>query len=180
MRICSTRSTRSSITKSAKRVLLVLCYLATWAVVPLVAVWRAGTDPPAMALFLSVQTGNLAAIDEALRDGVHVDSRDVTGITPLMAAARAGHIDVMRKLLVSGASIDVCVPVFGTPLMVAATNRQHDVMRELVERGANVDAVNPTGQTALWIARTGGDEEAVRILTEAGAIAEGHCTAPDD
>ena len=178
MRLRNTRSTRS-ITKRAKPVLLVFGYLVTWTIVPLVALWPAGDPhPQTTAMFLAVQRGDLAAIDETLRGGVDVDSHDDTGITLLMAAARAGHIDAVRKLLAAGARIDTCAPTFGTPLMVATISGRHDVMRELVDRGANVDAVSPTGQTALWYARICGDEEAARILIAGGAVAEGRSAVP--
>ena len=179
MRIRSTRSTRSSITHSAKRLLLAFGYLAAWATVPLVAIWPAGDPhPQTTAMFLAAQQGTVAAIDEILRGGQDVDSPDETGITPLMEAARSGRIDAVRKLLAAGASIDACSPVVGTPLMVAVVSGQHDIMRELIPRGADVDAANLTGQTALWCARLGGDEEAVRILIAGGALAEGRSAVP--
>ena len=180
MRIC-TRSTRSSITKSAGRILLVFGHLAACGMVPLVAMWPAGDPNPQMTeMFLAVRGGNVAAMDAILRRGLDVDCCDETGITPLMAAARAGQVDAVRKILAAGARIDACAPVFGTPLMVAVVSGRHDIMRELIERGADVDAANLTGQTALWSARLGGDEEAVRILIAGGACAEGDSTAPSE
>jgi ankyrin repeat protein len=181
MRIPSSRSTRSSITESAKRVLLFVCYLAAWVMVPLLAIWPAGDPhPEATAMFLAAQSGNVPAMNKILRGGLDVDCCDEMGTTPLMIAARIGHLGAVRKLLAAGASIDACAPVYGTPLMAAVMNGHHDVMRELIERGANVDAVNPTGQTALWHARSCSDEEAVRILIAAGAVAEGHSTVPSE
>ena len=143
MKTRSTQSTRSSFSKSAERVLLVVGYLAAWATVPLVAIWPAGDPhPQTTAMIQAAQQGNVAAMDTVLRGGLDVDSRDDTGITPLMAAARTGHIDAVRKLLAAGARIDACAPASGTPLMAATNSGHHDVMRELIKRGANVDAIN--------------------------------------
>ena len=179
MRNCCTRSTRSSITKSARRILLFFGYVAACVTVPLVAIWPAGDPhPQTTEMFLAVRQGDVAAMDTILRDGLDVDCCEETGMTPLMAAARAGHLGAVRRLLDAGASIDACAAVWGTPLMLAATSGYHDVMRELIEDGADVNAANRTGQTPLWCARNYGDDEMVRMLTCAGAVAEGHCTAP--
>ena len=181
MRIRGTQSTRSGIAGSAKRILLGFGYLVACATVPLVAIWPAGDPhPQTTAMILAADQGNVAAIDEILRDGLDVEARDDTGTTPLMAAARSGRIDAVRKLLAAGARIDACNPVTGTALMAATHSGYHDVMRELITRGANVDAASPTGQTALWWARIGGDEGAVRILIAAGARAEGPAAVLSD
>ena len=160
---------RNSIAQSAEAVRLIFCHLVIWAMGPLLVLWLAGGTRPT-PLFVAAEEGDLAGIEEALRRGEDVDSRDRLGITPLIAAARCGELEAVRKLLAAGAQIDACADVFGTALMFAVIHGQHDVMRELVRHGADVDAVNPTGQTALWYARTGSNEEAVRILI-AGGIA---------
>ena len=179
MRTPSTRSTRSGITESAKRILLFFGYLAACATVPLVAIWPAGDPhPQTTAMIMAAHQGNVAAMDEILGRGLDVDSRDECGITPLMAAARTGHIGAVRKLLAAGARIDACAPVTGTPLMAATIGGNHDVMRELIERGANVDAANQTGQTALWWARVRDDKEAVWVLLAGAARAEGRAAVP--
>ena len=100
----STRSVRSSMTRSAERVRLVFCHLVIWALVPLLLLWPAGNPHHQnLALHLAAERGDLAAIDEALRGGLHVDSLDGIGVTPLMDAARTGQLDAVRKLLAAGA-----------------------------------------------------------------------------
>jgi ankyrin repeat protein len=167
-----TRSMRGGMTRSAECVRCVFCHLVILAMVPLLMLWPA-RNPLPPAVFLAAEKGDLAAIDEALRRGEDVDSRDRVGATALMAAARGGRLDAVRKLLAAGAQIEACDDIWGRPLMVAVVHGQHEVMRELIKRGADVDAVSPTGQTALWYGRMGSDEKAVRILIAGGASAEG-------
>jgi ankyrin repeat protein len=181
MRIYSARSTRSGLRESAERIVLVFCYFAAWAVVPLMAFWPPGdSDPQATAMFQAAQRGNVAAIEKILRGGLDVNCRDETGITPLMAAARAGQLDAVLQLLDAGGSVNASANVSGTPLMMATASGQHAVMRELINHAADVNAVSSTGQTALWFARSSGDAATVRILTAAGAVAEGRCSMPGE
>ena len=170
----STRSVRSSMTESAERVLLVFCYLVTWALCRWWRLWPAGDPhPQTTAMILAAERGDLAAIDETLRGGLDVDSRDAVrrhaahGRRPHRPDRRGTQAPRRRRQ----------DRRLRRRIRNAADGRRrhgdHDVMRELVERGANVDAVNPTGQTALWYARMGGDEEAVRILIAGSACTEG-------
>jgi hypothetical protein len=109
MRLHDNRSMRSSSSSSssterAKRALLFFGYATAWAVVPLVAIWLPGDpDPQSTAMILAAHQGNVPAMEEALRGGLDVDSCDDTGITPLIAAARTGHVNAIRRLLAAGA-----------------------------------------------------------------------------
>jgi hypothetical protein len=100
-----THSTRSHsiLTKCAGRILFGCFYFVACAIVPLAALWPANdSHPQTRAMFLAAQDGNVAAIDKILRGGLDVDCCDETGITPLMAAARAGKVGAVRKLLAAG------------------------------------------------------------------------------
>jgi uncharacterized protein len=169
----------NSIGQCTRRALFCCYYIVACVITPLVALWPQGDPhPQTTAMIWAAQRGDVPSMDEILRGGVNVDSRDDAGITPLMAAARGGQLDAVRKLLAAGATIDMCATVHGTALMLAVTCGHHEIMRELIARGADVNSVTPTGQTALWYARLSEDHEAVRILTAAGAVAEGRAAAP--
>ncbi len=75
------------------------------------------------------------------------------GVTPLIAAARAGHADVVGVLLAAGAKVNVADTRGRTPLMAAVDAGDEESARLLLARDADVHAVDGAGRTALDIAR---------------------------
>jgi hypothetical protein len=73
-------------------------------------------------------------------------------MTPLMYAAREGHLDVVRQLIEDGAQVDAVDMNDITPLMLAISNNHVDTARYLIDHGANVRAVDWYGRTPLWLA----------------------------
>jgi uncharacterized protein len=83
--------------------------------------------------------------------------------TPLLYAAREGHVDVTRVLLDAGARIEQADADGVTPLLAAVLNEHAELATLLIERGANVNASDWYGQTPLFCAVD------VRDLDVAGA-----------
>jgi ankyrin repeat protein len=75
------------------------------------------------------------------------------GITPLLFAARQGHIDAVKTLLDAGADINQRSKGDNTtPLLMALINGHFDLAKMLVERGADVRASSDNGVTPLYAA----------------------------
>jgi ankyrin repeat protein len=70
-------------------------------------------------------------------------------MTPLMYAAREGHIESARLLLDAGANINEVDQNDIGPLLMAISNNRIDMARFLVERGANIHAADWYGRTPL-------------------------------
>jgi len=73
------------------------------------------------------------------------------GLTPLLHAARQGHVEASLALLEGGA--DINQPSAGdrtTPLLMAAINGQFDLALILLERGANPNLASTAGTTPLF------------------------------
>jgi glucose/arabinose dehydrogenase len=87
----------------------------------------------------------------------------------LLAAAAAGHLELVRAILDRGASPDATDERGHTALMLAADGGHRDVAQALLDRGAAVDARTPAGNTALMAAAFRGRLEVVRLLLERGA-----------
>jgi ankyrin repeat protein len=73
------------------------------------------------------------------------------GLTPLLFAARQGHIDAATALIEAGA--DVNEPSKGdktSPLLMAIINGHFDLAKVLIDRGADVKAAASNGATPLY------------------------------
>lgn len=73
-------------------------------------------------------------------------------LTPLMYAAREGHIEVAKLLLESGSAVDETDKNGITPLFMAISNDRVDMARFLIERRANINAKDWYGRTPLFAA----------------------------
>jgi ankyrin repeat protein len=79
--------------------------------------------------------------------GVVLDTADYRGFTPLVAAAVAGHLDVVRLLLQRGVRSDL-----GEALIQAALAGRLEIVQALVGAGAPVEGHGLYGVTALMCA----------------------------
>jgi uncharacterized protein len=105
-------------------------------------------------------------------------------LTPLVYAARAGHIEVARVLLEAGADVNQVTRYGWSPLLAATQNRNYQLAKFLIENGADVNIANKGGWTPLYLATDnrnleGGDYptrspdmdhlEYIELLLESGA-----------
>jgi hypothetical protein len=133
--------------------------------------WQANATPDdKLALFDAAHRGDVPALEQAVARGMPVDAIErATGMTPLMWAARGGHIDAARWLLAHGADVDACSP-YGPALVHAATSDGSTPMiRFLLEHGADPNCHAMRGRTALVCAAEFGNAESVKLLIRAGA-----------
>ena len=74
------------------------------------------------------------------------------GLTPLLHAARQGHVEAAVALLEGGADIDQGSANDGTtPLLMTAINGQFDLALVLIGRGADVNRASLLNEaTPLW------------------------------
>ena len=98
-------------------------------------------------------------------------------VTPLIIAARNGHLNSVKILLGYGADIEARgtlkigneVIEGCTPLWAAASFGRLDVVKLLIEQNADVDGRTSTGSTPLRTAAINGHLDVVRCLVESGA-----------
>ena len=75
------------------------------------------------------------------------------GMTPLLMAARQGHLDAVEALLHSGADVNQVSGGDGTsPLLIATINGQFDLAMVLLARGADPALAAESGVTPLYAA----------------------------
>lgn len=117
------------------------------------------------------QTGDvlqLAArigLNKALPDGRH------PGMTPLMAAAERGRVEVVKLLVEKRASLEITDPSGWTALMHAVQGQRPDAVSLLLESSAAVNAVAKAdgGVTPLMLAAGAARPELCDALLAAGA-----------
>lgn len=117
------------------------------------------------ALFVAAATGysqqnihgaavdvNLADTELYLQKGADVNARNKDGLTPLIAAADKGHLEVVKFLVEKGADVNAKDNNGRTPLIAAAPLGYLEMVKFLVDKGADVNAKNNNGITPLKVA----------------------------
>lgn len=74
----------------------------------------------------AVELGATEVIEAILEKGVPVDQRYVTGMTPLMVAARDGKLDALKQLISKGADVHAAMDDGTTVLFLAQFNAHPD------------------------------------------------------
>jgi ankyrin repeat protein len=112
------------------------------------------------------------------------DTMLTTGTTPLLRAAKAGDVEVIRLLLAKGADPKLATRAGINPAMAAAglgtkeedTTGRHKTEADAIESiklllaaGTDINAANSQGQTALHGAAEKGSDQVVKFLAENGA-----------
>lgn len=84
--------------------------------------------------------------------------------TPLMEAASAGHVDIIRLLISHGADVNAQSSTGNTPLMYACAGGHVAAVKELLTHGANVEDHNENGHTPLMEAASAGHVEVAKVF----------------
>jgi ankyrin repeat protein len=129
-----------------------------------------GTTP---ALVAAAVGGRKAMTELLLARGADPNSKVPNYGTPLMAAVRASHIEVVRVLLDHGALPNEGIPTNETALHIASTKGNVDLARLLLDKGADVNLVsegtvspNELTGTPLMAAVRGRHLDVVKLLLD--------------
>jgi ankyrin repeat protein len=120
-------------------------------------------------LYYAAQRGNVEIVKLLLKSGADPERYRIDGApTPLLAACREGHLDVVKILSPPGT---ILPPVSGdiNILMEAAANGHASVVEYLLGQGMFVNAQRSSGMSALHLAAWRGYLSTVRVLLLAGA-----------
>ncbi len=115
----------------------------------------------------AVSTGSLHRLQLLHLAGAKVDDH-VNGSAPLVLAAGAGRLDIVRYLLDEGADVNARERQGNTALTEATYYGHVAIMKELLLRGADVNAVTANG-TAFDIAFSRNDSALMDLLKHYGA-----------
>ncbi len=113
--------------------------------------------------------GDVARIQQLVRQGVPVDATVWGDGTALISAAANGQLAAVDALLALGAQPDLASRGDGNPLIAAAARGRLPVVQRLVAAGADVNRHVPLDETPLINAARSGDVATVAFLVERGA-----------
>ncbi|XP_050507031.1 ankyrin repeat domain-containing protein 17-like isoform X3 [Diabrotica virgifera virgifera] len=121
-------------------------------------------------LSLACSAGYFELAQVLLAMHANVEDRGIKGeCTPLMEAASAGHLDIVRLLVAHGADVNAQSTSGNTPLMYGCAGGHTEVVKFLLENGANVEDHNENGHTPLMEAASAGHVGLAKILLSHGA-----------
>lgn len=127
------------------------------------------------ALHVAVHEGHIEVVRTLMATAMEqvkamVNHTNSAGLTPLCAAVRAKHADLIPLLLSLGALVNARTPDLRTPLHFAAESEQNlPMLPTLLTAGANVNAADGTGDTPLIAAVSSGSLKLVQVLLGTGA-----------
>ena len=125
-----------------------------------------GDENKAKAIYIRYR---VAELRHKRKDRQAMDARDKDGRTPLLLAAIAGELDVVKVLVDNGADVNARDNVGTMPLMWAAFMGELEVIKFLMDKGADVNAKDKDGRTPLIFAKSEGHPDVVKFLKQHGA-----------
>jgi Ankyrin repeats (3 copies) len=126
--------------------------------------------PEAVPLYYAARLGFCDLVEHLIAEHPeHVNARGGDEMTPMHAAASAGHANILSLLTEHGADVNGRGVRDGTPLHRASANAKLEVGQFLLDHGANIDARGDVDDTALICAAFRGRVEFARMLLERGA-----------
>ena len=127
----------------------------------------------------AARDGNLSEVEQFLNRGANPNvatlvaygpkDREISGGTPLMAAASNGHVEIVRALLRRGARVNDTDIRGWTALVCAAENGHATICKLLLDAHADPNIRTRQSGTVLMVAALKGHLEIVRLLLEKGA-----------
>lgn len=122
-------------------------------------------------LQLAIDGGREEEVAACAKSVELINAKLPSGHSPLIVAAKKGHVEIARLLINAGAKIDE--KVMATPLAIAANYGHVDMVELLIKHGAKIDDHETTlSRTPLHNAVHRGHKAVVELLLKCGADIE--------
>ena len=118
---------------------------------------------------LKVLEGDIRNSTHLVERGMDVNVQSDNGMTALMIASEAGHVELIEMLYWTGADVNIQNSVGDTALILATIKGQTDCVEELLKFRADANIRGNDGLTALMYAAMGGNITCLGMLLDSGA-----------
>ena len=124
----------------------------------------------------STYLGEELKVRNYLFDGIDVNTRSESLLTPLHIAAQKNHKEICNLLIDNGADLYAVDSHGNNALHIAAKSGRSEIVKLLLSRGMDVDVINRTGKTPLYFSVKYNHIESTDVLFSNGA----NITTDDD
>ena len=153
---------------------MILSRVVVWIVVSCAMPANAASD-----IWRAAYQGELESVKQYIHQGVAVDAHENKNrATPLLLAARRGHIAIVEFLLSKGADPQFANKDGMTALMAASAAGNTDIVKVLVRHRASVSVADNEAFTALTHAASAGHDDVCALLIDNGAPVDGADRGP--
>lgn len=125
------------------------------------------------SLWRAVDSGDSDTVNLLIKAHEHlIKCADAQGNTPIIRAAKLGHLHLVVRLLDTGASVNEINRDGFSPLLAAALNGHEPLVQLLLDRGTDIEQRCKASYTALHCACFRGHLSTVKLLVERNANME--------
>ncbi|KAJ8320154.1 hypothetical protein KUTeg_001741 [Tegillarca granosa] len=110
------------------------------------------TTRPRKSLISLVVGGDLALVEDFVKENPKAIDVEENGVTALQVACQKGHENIVKCLIKANANIDKTDKEGNTPLHICVENHKARVAKMLIENKAKLDVKNQNGMTPLHLA----------------------------
>jgi len=122
-----------------------------------------------VSLHDAARRGDLQKVQEFLKDGKDVNSKDFKGVTPLGYAVGHDQLSTVKVLIDAKANVNDVDSAGNSAVHFAAGYGRVKVLEHLLARGGNASKVNQMGMTPMAAAQQNNQQQAIAILKRHGA-----------
>ncbi|KAI6181053.1 KH domain-containing protein [Aphelenchoides besseyi] len=124
-------------------------------------------DDISCSLVSAAETNNMELVDYFLEKNADINYFSKEGRTPLMEAAKQGHLTVIESLVNRGADVNIISPTNdATALSLACLFGRADVTQYLLEHGANPEVSLKDSVSCIIEASRNGNTDCARIVLD--------------